>query len=78
MSTNTHNVLYLGHTNKKLQEVTMKVTDKNKSIRTAPKGAWESGVINEKKKPSKKQHLNEITTDSQGNGYPVYQKNQDT
>lgn len=55
----------------------MKVTDKNKSIRTAPKGAWESGVINEKKKPSKKQHLNEITTDSQGNGYPVCQKNQD-
>ena len=25
----------------------MKVTDKDKQIRTAPKGAWESGVINE-------------------------------
>lgn len=55
----------------------MKVTDKKKSIRTAPKGAWESGIINEKKNPSKIQHLNEITTDSQGNGYPVLHKNQD-
>ncbi len=55
----------------------MKVTDKDKSIRTAPKGAWESGVINEKKKRSKKEHMNEITTDAQGNGYPVIQKNRD-
>ncbi len=55
----------------------MKVTDKNKSIRTAPKGAWESGIINGKKNPSRKQHLNDITTDIQGNGYPVLGKNQD-
>lgn len=55
----------------------MKVTDKHKRIRTAPKGAWESGIINEKKTPSKKQHFNEIATDLQGNGYPVFQKNQD-
>ena len=55
----------------------MKATEKNKRIRTAPKGAWESGEINEKKKISKKQHLNEITTDSQGNGYPINQKSQD-
>ena len=55
----------------------MKVTDKDKSIRTAPKGAWESGIINEKKRHSKKQHLNHLTTDLQGNGYPVSRKNQD-
>ena len=57
----------------------MKVTDKDKRIRTAPKGAWESGIINEDKKKnrSKKQHLNDITTDIQGNGYPVSHKNQD-
>ncbi|MCI8293840.1 MAG: hypothetical protein HFH53_09970 [Hespellia sp.] len=55
----------------------MKVTDKDKHIHTAPKGAWESGIINKKKKHSKKQHLNDITTDIQGNGYPVSQKNQD-
>lgn len=61
----------------KFQEVEMKATEKNKRIRTAPKGAWESGVINEKKKITKKQHLNEITTDSQGNGYPINQKSQD-
>ncbi len=49
--------------------------NKNKSIRTAPKGAWESGDINKEKSSSKKQHLNDITTDSQGNGYPVTGKN---
>lgn len=55
----------------------MKVPDKDKRIRTAPKGAWESGIINEKKEHSQKQHLNNITTDIQGNGYPVSLKNQD-
>ena len=55
----------------------MKVTDKDKHIHTAPEGAWESGIINKKKEHSKKQHLNDITTDIQGNGYPVSQKNQD-
>ncbi len=49
----------------------MKLTDKGKPIRTIPKGAWEAGLINERKKPSKKQHLKEISTDAQGNGYPV-------
>ncbi len=55
----------------------MNVTDKHKRIRTAPKGAWESGEINEDKGTSQKQHLNDITTDSQGNGYPVTGKNRD-
>ncbi len=53
----------------------MKATDKKKSIRTAPKGAWESGDINKEKIFSPEQHLNNITTDSQGNGYPVVGKN---
>ena len=34
----------------------MNVTDKHKRIRTAPKGAWESGEINEDKGTSQKQH----------------------
>ena len=55
----------------------MKATDKDKRIRTAPKGAWESGVINEKENHSKKQHLNNITTDIQGNGYPLSHENRD-
>ncbi len=54
----------------------MKATDKEKRIRTAPDGAWESGVIHAEKNRSKKQHLNDITTDIQGNGYPVIRKNQ--
>lgn len=55
----------------------MKITEKDKPIPTAPKGAWESGIINEKKNRSEKQHLNDITTDMQGNGYPISHKNQD-
>ena len=55
----------------------MKATEKDKRIRTAPKGAWESGIINAKKNRSEKQHLNDITTDIQGNGYPVSHKNRD-
>ena len=55
----------------------MKVTDKDKPIRTIPKGVWEGGVINEKENRSPKQHLNDITTDIQGNGYPVSHKNRD-
>ena len=57
--------------------MTMKQAEKDKRIRTAPKGAWESGVINEKEHRSKNQHINEITTDIQENGYPVSRKNQD-
>ena len=55
----------------------MKAADKDKRIRTIPKGAWESGIINDEKNRSKKQHFNDITTDIQGNGYPVSHKNQD-
>ena len=55
----------------------MKRTAKDKSIRTAPVGAWESGIVNEKKKPCRRQHLNEITTDSQGNAYPIFRNKQD-
>ncbi len=55
----------------------MKVPDKDKRIYTIPKGAWEGGIINEKENRSKKQHLNDITTDIQGNGYPISHKNRD-
>ena len=55
----------------------MKATDKDKPIRTIPKGTWESGITNEKETRSKKHHLNDITTDIQGNGYPVSHKNRD-
>lgn len=55
----------------------MKVPDKDKRIYTIPKGAWEGGIINENENRSKKQHLNDITTDIQGNGYPISHKTQD-
>lgn len=55
----------------------MKATEKDKRIRTAPKGVWESSITNKKENPSQKQHLNDITTDIQGNGYPISHKNRD-
>lgn len=54
----------------------MKATDKKKPIHTIPNGTWESGIINDKENTSLQKHLNDITTDSQGNGYPIYQNNQ--
>lgn len=54
----------------------MKRSSKDKAIRTIPKGAWESEII-KKKNPSKKQHLNDISTDIQGNGYPIIYDEQD-
>ena len=41
-----------------------------------PKGVWEGGIVNERKKPSKEQQLDSITTDLQGNGYPIPEKRQ--
>lgn len=55
----------------------MKAGSRDKRIRTAPKGAWESGVINGKEKRSPDQHLNDISTDLQGNGYPVPENRED-
>lgn len=55
----------------------MKVSDKNKSIATIPKETWESGIDIYQKERSRKQYLNDITTDIQGNGYPIIHENQD-
>lgn len=54
----------------------MKAPDKNKSIPTIPKGTWESGIVIDKKERSQKQHQNDITTDIQGNGYPIIREEQ--
>ncbi len=48
----------------------MKATDKHHSIPTTPTGVWEASP-DRKPEKTKKEHLNEITTDAQGNGYPV-------
>ncbi|MCI8918690.1 MAG: hypothetical protein HFH29_07975 [Eubacterium sp.] len=47
----------------------MKPTDKDKPIYTTPKGAWEGGIASLRKKTHK--NPNTITTDLQGNGYPM-------
>lgn len=48
----------------------MKETDKKKPVETIPKGVWESSRL---KKSTDKDKLT-LTTDLQGNGYPVNQK----
>lgn len=55
----------------------MKAADKDKPVYTTPKGAWEGGVINERKDRSGHKNPNDITTDAQENGYPVARVKQD-
>lgn len=55
----------------------MKQAESEKPIHTIPKGVWESSYPYKKGNKSKKEHLNEITTDAQGNGYPVSNSRQD-
>lgn len=43
----------------------MKITDKKKPVHTIPDGVWESS------KTTKDTEKNTVTTDEQGNGYPV-------
>ncbi len=48
----------------------MKITDKKKPISTIPKGVWESSRPGQDKSNNKPATL---STDLQGNGYPVKQ-----
>ncbi len=54
------------------KEEFMKITDKDKPIRTTPKGAWEGGIVQLEKEKPKPHNPNDITTDFQNNGYPNY------
>lgn len=55
----------------------MKQADYDKPIHTTPKGVWEASTTIKKEHKTKDEHLNEITTDAQGNGYPVSNSKQD-
>lgn len=48
-----------------------KPVDKKKPIHTIPDGVWESSPAEQNKKKDK----NDLTTDLQGNGYPVPEHN---
>lgn len=54
----------------------MKQAKYDKPIHTTPKGVWEASTTQKKKHKTKNEHLNEITTDAQGNGYPISKSNQ--
>lgn len=56
-------------------EVAMKRADYDKAIPTIPKGVYECGLINQPEKNRKTEHLKEISTDVQGNGYPADKTN---
>lgn len=55
----------------------MKSTEKDKPIHTAPKGVWEASTTLKKEHKTKNEHFEEISTDAQGNGYPVSNSKQD-
>lgn len=54
-----------------MKEAAMKKARDDKPVHTIPKGAYESGNINAELRKNKNNKLNDITTDSNGNGYPV-------
>ena len=58
-------------------QITMKAAEKDKPIHTTPKGVWESSTTYKKEHKTQKEHLNEITTDAQGNGYPISNSTQE-
>ena len=55
----------------------MKMAEKDKPIHTTPKGVWESSTTLKKEHKTNAEHLNEIATDNQGNGYPMSEKKQE-
>ena len=55
----------------------MKSTEKDKPVPSIPKGVWEASHTDEHRNVSKEKHLNNISTDAQGNGYPVRQEKEE-
>lgn len=55
----------------------MKQAESDKPVHTIPNGVWESSRPYKKGSKTKDEHLREITTDAQGNGYPVSNSRQD-
>ena len=55
----------------------MKQAESDKPVHTLPNGVWESSRPYKKEAKTKDEHLNDITTDAQGNGYPVSNSRQE-
>ncbi|MCH5265600.1 MAG: hypothetical protein J1F02_06850 [Lachnospiraceae bacterium] len=47
----------------------MKMVRKDKPIHTIPDGVWESSSADRPENKTETEHLREISTDAQGNGY---------
>lgn len=54
----------------------MKAAEKDKPVHTTPKGVWEGSTTLKKEHKTRAEHLNEISTDAQGNGYPIPENKQ--
>ena len=57
-----------------MEVIFMKQAEKDKPIHTTPKGVWEGSTTLKKEHTAKNEHLEEISTDAQGNGYPSNSK----
>lgn len=55
----------------------MKNSSTQTDIHTIPQGTYEAGTVRPAKQDRKKQDKNDLTTDLQGNGYPVHEKKQE-
>lgn len=52
----------------------MKEAEKDKPVRTIPKGVWEASRPDKEENKSEARYVNKQTTDAQGNGYPISPK----
>lgn len=49
----------------------MKKAKDDKRLQTIPEGSYEAGAMNRELRKNNSREVNDLTTDAQGNGYPV-------
>ena len=55
----------------------MKKAKDDKRLQTIPEGSYEAGAMNRELRKNNSREVNDLTTDAQGNGYPVPGNNKD-
>ena len=55
----------------------MKKAKDDKRLQTSPEGVYEAGIINRELRKNKSREADALTTDAQGNGYPVPENKKD-
>lgn len=49
----------------------MKKARDDKRLQTIPEGVYEAGAMNRELRKNNSREVNDLTTDAQGNGYPI-------